>query len=62
MLTYGIPPEFRGGVHLLSVHIMCYEWGMQQYIYVHTMYDDISSTVIMPAHKIKAPREDLEIQ
>ena len=33
---------------------------MQQYIYVHTMYDDISSTVIMlrqfdqrvPAHKI----------
>ena len=34
------------------------------------MYDDISSTVIMlrqfdqcvPAHKIKVPREDLEIQ
>ena len=21
VLTYGIPPEFRGGVHLLSVHV-----------------------------------------
>ena len=25
VLTYGIPPEFRGGVHSLSVHIMYYE-------------------------------------
>ena len=37
VLTYGIPPEFRGGVHSLSVHIMCYIL-MQQYIYVQTMY------------------------
>ena len=32
VLTYGIPPEFRGGVNLLSVHLM---------------YHHISSTVIM---------------
>ena len=25
VLTYGIPPEFRGGVHSLSVHIMYYK-------------------------------------
>ena len=25
VLTDGIPPEFRGGVHLLLVHIMYYE-------------------------------------
>ena len=25
MLAYGIPPEFRGGVHSLSIHIMYYE-------------------------------------
>ena len=24
MLAYGIPPEFRGGVHSLSVHVIMY--------------------------------------
>ena len=35
MLTYGIPPEFRGGVHslLIGTH---YVLRMQQYIYVLT--------------------------
>ena len=45
---------------------------MQYYIYEHTtrMYHDISSTMIMlrqfdqivPAHEIKVPQKDLEIQ
>ena len=65
MLTYGIPPEFRGGVHSLSVHIMHSECSTtSDSMYVHTIkYDDISSIVIMlrqfdqqvPAHKIKVP-------
>ena len=50
MLTYEIPPEFRGGVHLLSVHIMYYECS-STYIHIniciHTMYYDISSIVII---------------
>ena len=44
--AHEIPPEFHGGVHLLSVHIMYYECS-SKYIYVHTLYDDISSTVMM---------------
>ena len=36
VLNYGIPPEFRGSVHLLSVHIMYYECS-SKYIYVHTI-------------------------
>ena len=32
-LTYGIPPEFQGGVHLLSVHIMYYECS-STYMYI----------------------------
>ena len=44
--TYRIPPEFRGGAHSLSVHIMYYECS-STYMYITTMYHDISSTVIM---------------
>ena len=33
VLTYEIPLEFRGGVHLLSVHIMYYECNAT-YMYV----------------------------
>ena len=44
VLAYGIPPEFRGGVHSLSVHIMYYEFS-SAYMYSSTYYDDISSTV-----------------
>ena len=31
--AYGIPPESRGGVHLLSVHIMNYEYS-STYMYI----------------------------
>ena len=66
---YGIPPDFCGGVHLISVHIIYYG-RMQQYIHVQTMYHDISRPDIMlrqfdqrvPAQKMKVPREDLEVQ
>ena len=33
VLTYGIPPEFRGGVHLPSVNIMHYECS-STYMYI----------------------------
>ena len=48
-----------------------YVLWMQQYIYVYTMYHDIISSNVtmlrlfdqgMPVHKIKVPKEDLEIQ
>ena len=45
VLSLRDPLEFRGSVHLLSVHIMYYECG-STYMY-YTMYDDIISTVIM---------------
>ena len=31
--TYRIPPEFRGGVHSLSIHIMYYECS-SAYVYI----------------------------
>ena len=37
VLTYGIPPEFRGGVHLLSVHIMSYEYSSTYRYIICTM-------------------------
>ena len=39
--AYGIPPEFRGGVHSLSVHTMYYECmnaAVHISIALHTMY------------------------
>ena len=37
VLAYGIPPEFRGGVHSLSVHIVYYECSSAyMYIALHT--------------------------
>ena len=37
MLAYGIPPEFRGGVYSLSVHIMYYECS-SEYMYSSIYY------------------------
>ena len=34
VLTHEIPPEFRGGVHSLSAHIMYYECN-STYMYIH---------------------------
>ena len=47
VLAYGISPAFRWGVHSLSVHTNMYYECSSTYICIHTMYDDISSTVIM---------------
>ena len=47
---YGIPPEFHGGVRLLSIHIMYHECSSTYtniYIYFVPGYHDISSAVIM---------------
>ena len=38
VLTYGIPPEFRGGVHSLSVHIMCYQVYINAAVHICTNY------------------------
>ena len=37
VLAYGTPPEFRGGVHSLSVHIIYYECG-SAYMYSSTYH------------------------
>ena len=48
VLIYGIPPEFRGGVHVLLVHIiMNYECSSTYMYILPGMSHDISSAVIM---------------
>ena len=48
MLSYGISSEFGSGVHSLSVHTNMYQvLVMNAAVDICTMYDDISSTVIM---------------
>ena len=52
MLAYEIPPEFRGGVHSLSVHIMYYKCR-SAYIY-GSKYDVVEVPVYR--HHVSRPK------